>query len=45
MGRRCAHHAEALRESLRRSDTLGNVFAGRRARTEEEIARMIVELQ
>lgn len=45
MGRRCARHAETLRESLRRSDTLGNVFAGRRARTEEEIARMIVELQ
>jgi hypothetical protein len=45
MGRCCARHAEALRESLRSPNTLGNIFAGRRARTEEEIARMVVELQ
>jgi hypothetical protein len=44
MGRRCARHAEAMRRSLRDPGTLGNVFAGGRARTEEEIARMVVEL-
>lgn len=33
MGRRCARHAEELRESL-----------GKRARTEEEIAKLVVEL-
>lgn len=44
MGRRCARHAEELRQSLRDPHTLGNVLAGNRARTEEEIARLVVEL-
>jgi len=43
LGRRCRPHAEELRRALRGSDTLGNVLVGR-ARTEEEIERMIVEL-
>lgn len=44
MGRRCAHHAEELRQSLRNPHTLGNVLTGGRARTEEEIARLVVAL-
>lgn len=44
LGRRCAHHAEELQQSLRDPNTLGNVLAGRRARTEEEIARLVVAL-
>lgn len=43
-GRHCTHHAEALRKSLRNPDMLGNVLAGGRARTEEEIALLIREL-
>jgi hypothetical protein len=42
MGRRCARHAEELRQSLRNPHTLGNVLTG--ARTEEEIARLVVAL-
>jgi hypothetical protein len=44
LGRRCTRHAEAYRDALRNPRTLGNVIAGGRARTEEEIARMVVEL-
>lgn len=44
MGRRCARHAEELRRSLRNPNTLGNLLAGGRARTEEEIAKLVVEL-
>jgi hypothetical protein len=44
LGRRCAHHAEELRQSLRDPHTTGNILAGGRARTEEEIARLVVEL-
>ena len=44
MGRRCARHAEECREALRNPRTLGNVLAGGRARTDEEIARLVVEL-
>lgn len=44
MGRRCALHAEALRINLRNPRTLGNVLAGGRARTEEEIAMLVREL-
>lgn len=44
MGRRCARHAEELRQALRDPRTLGNILAGDRARTEEEIARLVVEL-
>lgn len=44
MGRRCALHAEALRINLRNPKTLGNVLAGGRARTEEEIAVLVREL-
>lgn len=44
MGRRCARHAEELRQSLRDPNTLGNILAGGRARTEEEIAAMVREL-
>lgn len=43
-GRRCARHAEALRQSLRAPNTLINVLAGKGACTEEEIARVVVEL-
>ncbi len=41
-GRRCARHAEELRQTMRDPNTLGNVIAG--VRTEEQIARVIVEL-
>ncbi len=44
VGRRCARHAEELKEALRNPETLGNLFAGGRARTELEIARIIVPL-
>jgi hypothetical protein len=44
MGRRCTRHAEAFREALRDPNTIGNVLSGGRARTEKEIARMVVEL-
>jgi hypothetical protein len=43
-GRRCARHAEELRQAFRNPKTLGNVLAGGGARTEEQIARLIVEL-
>ena len=43
-GRRCAPCAEILRASLRDPHTLGNVLAGGRARTEEEIALMVVAI-
>lgn len=46
LGRRlCEVHAEELRKALRNPNTLGNILAGGRARTEEEIARMVVRLQ
>ena len=41
MGCRCARHAEELRRALRDPHTLGNVLAGNRARTEDEIARLV----
>jgi len=44
MGRRCAHHAEELRRNLRNPHALGNVLCDGRRRTEEEIARLVVEL-
>lgn len=44
LGRRCARHAEELREALRNPRALGNVMAGGRARTEEEIAELVVGL-
>ena len=44
LGRRCARHAEELREALRNPRALGNVMAGGRARTEEEIAKLVVGL-
>jgi len=40
----CAGCAEELRQAMRDPDTLGNVFAGGRARTEEEIARLVQQL-
>jgi len=43
-GRLCAHHAEELRASLRNPHTLGNVLAGGKARTEEQIALLVREL-
>jgi hypothetical protein len=43
-GRHCTIHAEALRKSLRDPDMLGNVLAGGRARTEEEIDLLVKEL-
>lgn len=43
MGRRCTRHAEALRRAFRDSRALCNAVLGR-ARTEEEIARVVVEL-
>jgi hypothetical protein len=44
LGRRCDCCAEVLRQALRRTNTLGNVLTGGRARTEEEIARLVVAL-
>lgn len=44
MGKRCARHAEELKIALRDPLTVGNVIAGNRARTEEEIDRMVVLL-
>jgi hypothetical protein len=44
MGRRCARHAEELRAALRDPNTLGNVLAGGKARTEEQIALLVREL-
>lgn len=44
MGRRCRKHAEEMRSALADPATVGNVIAGR-ARTAEEIAAMVVELQ
>lgn len=43
-GRRCAHHAKELRRALRDPYVLGNVLSLGRARTEEEIAHVVVEL-
>jgi hypothetical protein len=43
-GRCCAQHAEELRQALRDPSTFGNILAGDRPRTENEIARMVVEL-
>lgn len=42
-GRRCDEHAEVLRQRLRNPNTLGNIVLGR-ARTEEEISKLIVKL-
>lgn len=44
IGLRCAGCAELLRQALRNPNTVVNVLA-RRARTEEEIARFVKELQ
>ena len=44
VGRRCEKHAEELRQALRNPNTLGNILCEDRARTEEEIARIIVPL-
>ena len=43
VGRLCATCAASLRQSLRDPNTLGNVIFGR-ARTEEEIARIVAEI-
>jgi hypothetical protein len=43
-GRHCTHHAEELKKSLRNPDMLGNIMAGGRARTEEEIDLLVKEL-
>lgn len=43
MGPHCARHAEKLRRALRNPRSLINVVLGK-ARTEEEIARAVVEL-
>ena len=43
IGRLCAGCAEALRCALRNPATLGNIVSGR-ARTEEEITRLVVKL-
>ncbi len=40
----CAYHAEKLRQAFRNPNTLGNILTGGRARTEEEIALLVVEL-
>lgn len=42
-GRRCARHAEAMKQAMRNPATFANVILGR-VRTEEEIARLVVEL-
>jgi hypothetical protein len=42
VGRRCAAHAEELRQALRSPNTFINVLSG--VRTEEEIARLVVPL-
>jgi hypothetical protein len=44
LGRRCAHHAEDLRVALRSPNTLMNILSGLKIYTEEEIARVVVEL-
>jgi hypothetical protein len=44
-GPRCTPCAEIFRQSLRDPNTLGNILAGNRARTEEEINRMVKVLQ
>lgn len=44
LGRRCSQHADQLREAFRSTNTLINVFGRRGRYTEEEIARMVVEL-
>jgi hypothetical protein len=44
MGRRCHRHAEELRQAMRNSATTMNVLAGGRARTEEEIERLVMLL-
>ena len=43
-GRCCEVHAEELREALRSPNTVGNLLTGGRPRTEDEIARLVVEL-
>lgn len=43
VGRRCARHAEEMRQALRNPNVLVNVLKGR-VHTEEEISRLIVEL-
>ena len=43
VARLCTTHANLLRERLRNPDTVANVLLGR-ARTEEEIAKLVVEL-
>jgi hypothetical protein len=42
-GRRCARHAEELRQALGKPNTLFNILAGERL-SEEQLDRMIVEL-
>jgi hypothetical protein len=44
-GARCTKCAEQFKESLRDPNTLGNILAGNRARTEEEISKMVKLLQ
>ena len=44
VGLRCAKHAEDLRCAFRNPNTIGNIVAGNRARTEAEIAKLVVEL-
>jgi len=44
VGRRCARHAEELREALRSPHTLGSILHGG-AYSEEEIARIVVPLE
>jgi hypothetical protein len=43
-GRLCARHAEEQRQVIRNPNTLGNVLAGGKARTEEQIAMLVREL-
>lgn len=45
LGRRCERHAEQMRRELRNPNILFNVLAGRRARTEDEIEKMVVRLK
>lgn len=41
----CDAHAAQLREALRDPQTFGNILAGGRARTEQEIAAMVRPMQ
>lgn len=44
LGRRCAHHAEELRQALRDPNTLINVLGRKGACTEEQIDRAVVPI-